>query len=146
VIKIKLKYNGYTYDCNQTTAKKIIQNNLNFMNIYVYQHNNRDKITIYEREFFGDKYIFYPEIEITNCTYDQLYNICSFLETKHINQTNTDARYEGRNTTTNKRKNRTNNNTNNNNNNSSTKSSICNTITIIILTIILLLTLIRLIL
>ena len=143
MIKIKLKYNGYTYDCNQTTAKKIIQNSLNFMNVYKYQHNNRDKITIYEKEFLGNKYIYYPEIEITNCTYNQLYNICSFLETKNINQTSTDARYEGRNTTKNKRKNRTNNNTNNNN--SSTKSSICNFICTIIFVIIFLLLIIRII-
>jgi ATP-dependent Zn protease len=139
---MKLKYNGYTYDCNQTTAKKIIKENLNFMNIYKYQHNNRDKITIYERDYIGNRYIYYKEIEITNCNYNQLYNICSFLETKNIKQTTTDTRYEGRDTTTNNRKHRNNNNNNNNNNN---KSSICNTITIIILSIIMMIILLRII-
>lgn len=122
---------------NQTTIKKIIQNNLNFKHIYKYSTSNKN-ITIWQQINQDNQIRYIEKYNITNPNYNQYYNICSYLEQKHITQieqpTYKQKAYKPRN-----------NNNKNNNNNNNNKTSICNTITILTIIIIIFILLLRII-
>lgn len=69
---------------NQSTAKMLLEANLSIQYSYYYESTYfKDKITIYRKNKnnkYNKMYI------LTDLNFNQYYNICSFLESKHIRE------------------------------------------------------------